>query len=583
MRRVLPDGVAWTGVALFLVWTMRPVLGSWSGSVLGPFGGIDAMLQLGLLQWTAGHWWQPQVWLDLPIFFPLHGMLGCMDPLLGQAWLIWPLHLLFHPTAAAQYNAAFLGSLVLAAAGMAALWRAAGGTWRGSGVAALALIGAPYTTAQLGHLNQLPPPAVLFVLAAVIMALKRRSDGRGPGPWWWLVGLGLVLQAAWGWYGFAYAVVGTAVLKISWLIGRVRAGDGWKSGVTGTLRAAWLPAAVTVLLVLVLAQPQLRLRHSYPEFTRSEVEVRIGSADIQHLLNRGAYSGRWSDWTGHGATDPGRHQDWARQTLHPGWVALALALYGWRRRGELGCRQRSAGHALLALGAVGLVLAFGDSVGVPGTDFRLPLPLEWMRSLVPPFRAFRGAWRFSWLLTIAVAWWAAAGATALAGESGRRRLLAGPAVALMVLMSLPMGVPAQAVPMTGRPLPVALQATGPVLTLPGVVNEYAEDRTEALWMTRAQELAQPVTGGATGWVPPETVAFRTATFACVGNDSLAVRFLRQAVQRGIAEVEIALTSGDTAAGFWRDVLQRHGAIRISGGDIPGHERYRMPTTDALNR
>ena len=79
-----PDKLAWAGVALFLAWTMRPVLGGWSGSVLGPFGGIDAMLQLGLLQWSTAHWWQPQVWLDLPIFYPLHGMLGCMDQI-GRA------------------------------------------------------------------------------------------------------------------------------------------------------------------------------------------------------------------------------------------------------------------------------------------------------------------------------------------------------------------------------------------------------------------------------------------------------------------------------------------------------------------
>ena len=373
MRRLV-DAMAWGGVVVFLVWTMRPLLGLWSGSVLGPFGGIDPMLQLGILQWSAAHWWQPQVWLDLPIFFPLHDMLGCMDSLLGQAWLVWPVHLLFQPSAAAQYNLAFLGTLILAAAGMAVLWRVAGGRWTGAGIAALALVGAPYTTAQLGHLNQLPPPFVLFCLAAVLAALKRQDAGRRAWPMWWLVGLCFVLQAAWGWYGFAYALIGTVVLKAVWLVRRVRGGKGMTRGIMATLRAAWLPAMITVVAVYALAQPQLRLGRRYPEFSRSETEVRLGSADIQHLLNRGAYRGRLADWTGRVPVGEERYRGWARQTLHPGWVALLLAVYGWRRRRDLELEQAAGGTALLLVGLVGLVLAFGDSVGVPGTGARLPLP-----------------------------------------------------------------------------------------------------------------------------------------------------------------------------------------------------------------
>ncbi len=575
MLRAWTDRLGWAGVAGFILWTLGPVLTDWSGSVLGPFGGIDAMFQLGLLHWSAGHWWQPAVWLDLPIFYPLHGMLGCMDSLLGQAWLVWPVHLAVHPTAAALYNLAFAGSLLLAAAGMAALWRASRGVWRGAGVAALALVGAPYTTAQLGHLNQLPPPFVLFCLTAVVMALRRRDAGRDPRPWWWLTGASLVLQAAWGWYGFAYALIGTAVLKIAWLVRRTRAGAGLLPDLTATLRQAGLPALVTVLAVYVLAQPQLQLGRRYPEFTRSQTEVRLGSADIQHLWNRGAYRGRVSDWLGHGPDAETRYRGWPRQTLHPGWIALLLALYGWRRRGDPTPVRAAFGGVLLIMGVVGLVLAFGDSVGVPGTGWRLPLPLEWLRAVAPPFRAFRGAWRFVWLMTIAVAWWAAAGTVALAAATGWRRRLAGPLVVLMTLMSLPMGVPALPVPLPGRPLPPDQRAAGPVLTLPAPVNEYAENRTEALWLTRAQELGQPVTGGATGWVPPEAAALRSEIARCAGNDSLAVRFLRRMRDRGVAEAEVAIAAGDTTTLFWRRILRTAGAGRISGGDIPGYERYRL--------
>ncbi len=577
------DRLAWGGVAALLVWTMRPVLGHWSTAVLGPFGGIDAMLQLGILQWSSAHWWQPGVWLDLPIFYPLHGMLGCMDSLLGQAWLVWPLHLLFKPTAAAQYNLAFAGSLILAAVGMGTLWRATGGSRFGAGVAALALVGAPYTTAQLGHLNQLPPPFVLFCLAAVMAALRRQEQGRPSGRLWWLVGACFVMQAAWGWYGFAFAVVAVAALKGVWLWRRGRAGESVAGSLAATVRSAWLPAVVAATLVYLLAQPQLQLGRQYPEFTRSETEVRLGSADIQHLVNRGAYRGRITDWTGHGVAGPARYRDWARQTLNPGWIALLLALYGWRKRRELGQEQAAAGRALLVVGVVGLTLAFGDSVGVPGTDVRLPLPLEWLRAVVPPFRAFRGAWRFSWLLTIAVAWWAAAGAQLLAASSGRLPKLVPAAVIVLALMSLPMGLPAVSVPVTGRLLPAAGRATGPVLTLPAPVNEYAEDQVEALWIARAQELGRPVTGGATGWVPPPIVAFRNVIQACTGHEDEAREFLHRQRDRGLGEVALALRPGDARVGFWRRQLQAVGAIPISGSNNPGYERYRLPGKPAGSR
>lgn len=577
------DALAWTGVGIFILWTLRPVLADWSGSVLGPFGSIDAMFQLGLLRWSAAHWWQPAVWVDLPIFYPLHGMLGCMDTLLGQAWLVWPLQVLFHPTAAAFYNTAFAGSLLLAAGGMAALWRAGAGTWRGAGVAALALVGAPYTTAQLGHLNQLPPPFVLLTLAAVLMALRRRDSGGSAGPWWWLTGAALVMQASWGWYGFAYAVVGTAVLKITWLARRARAGSRPTTDVAATLKQAWLPALVTVLAVYGLAQPQLQLQRRYPGFTRDVSEVRLGSADIQHLANRGAYRVRPADLLGKGPRGEDRYRDWARPTLHPGWIALGLALYGWWKRREPGSRATVSGVALLVAGVVGLVLAFGDSVGVPGTAWRLSLPLEWLRTVAPPFRAFRGAWRFAWLMSIAVAWWAAAGTLALTeARSRRRQHLAVPLVLVLALTSLPEGVPALSVPMTGRPLPVARQAAGPVLTLPAPINEYAEDSTEALWLTRAQELGQPVTGGATGWVPPETASLRTQINRCTGNDSLAVHLLRKLEGMGVVEAEVAVTPGSKEARFWRRILPAVGATRIWGGDIPGYERYRL-RSDASHR
>ncbi|MFH2052360.1 MAG: hypothetical protein ABIK96_07810 [bacterium] len=565
---------AWLGVLVFIAWCLHPVLGDWSGSVLGPFGGIDPMLQLGILQWSCLHWHQPAVWFDLPIFHPLPGMLGCMDPLLGQAWLVWPAHLLFSPTAAAQYNLAMAGSLLLAALGMASVWLATGGGRSSAGFTALALIGAPYTISQLGHLNQLPPPFVLFCLAAAIMALRRQDARRRSWPWWSGVGAGLVLQAAWGWYGLAYALVGVATIKVVRLVQGLRRGDGLPGTVLTTAKAAWAPALATAGLVLLLAQPQLRLADRYPGFTRTADEVRSGSADVQHLLNRGAYRSGPADWLGRGTSGAERYDGRHRQTLNPGWVALALAAYGWRRRRDLDGDRRAWGAALLVMGAVGMILAFGDSVGLPGTDRRLPLPLEWLRAAVTPFKAFRGAWRFSWLFIIAVAWWAAVGLDLLAARPGRRRLGVLGAVVLLTLVSLPAGVPAVKVPLAGRPEPGP--ARGPVLTLPAPVNEYAEDRTEALWIARAIELGAPVTGGATGWVPPEIVAFRERLAACEQGREDAGEFLAGMRRQGYLWVELALREYDgVRVDFWRRALDAAGAEPVDSDAVQGYEMYRF--------
>ena len=569
--------LGWVGVVLFAAWCLGPVLADWSGSVLGPFGGIDPLLQLGILKWTTLNWHHPGAWCDLPIFFPLPGMLGCMDSLLGQAWMVWPVHLLLQPTAAALYNLAFVGSLLLAAGAMAAVWRASGGRWCDSGFAALALIGAPYTTAQLGHLNQLPPPWVLLTFAGVLAALRNQDAGRKSSRWWSLVGAALVMQAAWGWYGLAYALVGIATLMAVWLVRGIRRG-GTAGGLIGTTaRSALLPALAAGVLLVILAQPQLNLSERYPGFSRTSVEVRSGSADIQHLLNRGVYRSAPADWIGRGKTGETRYAGKDRQVLNPGWVTLALAGYGWRKRRDLPEARRRDGTALLIVGLVGMVLAFGDSVGLPFTDGRLPLPLEWLRAVAPPFKAFRGAWRFSWLMVIAVAWWAGIGAGALAAARSRMRRAAVPAVLLLALISLPAAIPAQKVPLAGRPLARVSLPAGAVLTLPAPIDEYAEDRTEALWIARAVELGRPVTGGATGWVPPEIIEFRLRLHRCEQGIEDVQGFLLEMRAAGIVGAEIALRSADRPRIlFWGDALQEFGAARVDNGGLAGYQMYRFP-------
>lgn len=570
--------LSWVATMVVILAIMGPVWGHWSDTVVMGFGGADACLQTGLLEWSAAHWHEPAVWRELPIFYPLPGSIGYMDSLLGQALLIAPARALFGLSWPAQYNLAFLLSLILAALGAASMWWAAGGARWAAGAAALAMITAPYTLTQLPHLNQLPPPFVLFAMAATLMALRRQHEQRRTWPWWWAVAFCLIAQAAWGWYGFSYAAMGVLAVLVAWVVHWLRRREPSWPPLRRALLAGILPAIVAVGGVMWLAQPLLDLQERYRGFERDRSEVLYGSADIKHLFTRGVYRSGPADWVGRGEPAETRHLHGERVTVSPGAVALLLAAFGWWRRGYLACHQRRMGRALVVLALVGLVLAFGDSVGLPFTDRRLPLPLTALREVVPAFKAFRGVWRFSWLIVIAAAWWSAVGVVQLERvyrEEKRRGWIAPLALALMAFFGLPGAVPSLRIPFERAPEgPPA--AEGPVLTLPAPRNEYLEDVTEASWLLRAQEIGRPVTGGATGWVPPEIVAQRTRLFDCERGTDDAQDVFQELQAEGVILAEIVLRPGDVERiSFWRRELEKQGARPVETVPRAGYETYRL--------
>jgi len=207
----------WLAPSLALIiLQLRPVLNRLDSTVLGTLTGTDALMQSGILTWSAAQWWRPATWVELPIFYPVQNALVCMDTLLGQALLVGPWRLL-GASPALLYNlacAATLGLLVLAGS---LLWRATAedpdhrNTAIGAGLCALFLLGSPFTAWNLGMLNQISPPWVVFHLACLWLGWRRfRQQGRA-GWWWWAAAACLAIQAAWGWYGFAAAVFGLMV------------------------------------------------------------------------------------------------------------------------------------------------------------------------------------------------------------------------------------------------------------------------------------------------------------------------------------------------------------------------------------
>lgn len=576
--------MAWLGALCVIAAEIAPVLSTWGRQVISPYGGIDAIMQAGLLEWSLVSAWTTH-WTSLPVFFPVAGTLAYMDSLLGQAMLVVPLHWLGVAAPASLYNCAYLATLVLAGVGMSVLCRASGGRAADAGVAVIALVGSPYTVAQLCHLNQLPMPFALFAAAALIAALS--GDPResfGSYVIWWLLGAALVVQAASGWYGFAYAAITCSVLVIVYGAGELcaRWNAGRRGGVVAlrrlgrlVLRAA-LPLVLSGVGVFLLAEPYRTMQHRYPDYVRSREDVRYDSGDIKHLIEGGAYRVHVSDLIGRGPRGEARYLGKDRQVLQFGWVATALAGYGFICRRSLSFRQRRAGYGLLGAGAAGLVLAFGESTGLPGTQMRLTMPFEWLRELVPAFKAYRAVWRFSFLTVVAIAWWAGMGWSIVARRArSRRRILAAAVVlCLLVVESIPFGLPAADLGFDGTRRPIASVPPGPLLTLPAPRTEYEEDATEARWLLWALEADRRVTGGVSGWVPPEARALRQDLFGCEQGTMDAFAFLADMKSTGIVGAVIAIRPEDgKRIAFWKSLLIESGATLVEDQARNNYEIY----------
>jgi len=565
-----------------IVAQVRPVLSRFDRSVLATLDGVDALMQSGIITWTARHVWQPAGWLDLPIFFPTRSALVFMDTLLGQALLVAPLELVADPPPALLYNLACVVTLVLVTMAGAALWLAGsegdsrGERAAGAGLCALFLLGSPFTTWQLGMLNQISPPWPVFLLAAVWLGWRRFRTGGGGGRWWWAAAACLVLQAAWGWYGFADAVfvLGTVGMFGLWRTVRSRQ-------LLRLLRQTALPAVAAGVVVLAIAWPYLAHKAAEPEYTRNIDEVQFYSADLNSLGNLGPHHATWGDYLGGGESASERALRNDGKVMHPGWLGLICVLVAAGRWRRLTTEQRRFGLLLGAVAAVGVIMAFGDSISIPpGKDtVRIPLPFGILQDIAVPFRAYRAPVRFVYLATIGVAWWATVGVTGLVGSwqgRPRRWLMIGALLAIW-LESVPMGLIAVPVEVDGRPGSYPLPEdtpNGAILTLPAPPTEQEEDATETRWLHRALATGRPVTGGVSGWVPPVIREMRASLAACEAGDADPLAVLAELRALGVVGVEMSVSASDPGrVAFWAEVLTEAGYQGVD--TAPGYRFYRL--------
>ena len=91
---------------------------------------------------------------------------------------------------------------------------------------------------------------------------------------------------------------------------------------------------------------------------------------------------------------------------------------------------------------------------------------------------------------------------------------------------------------------------------------------------RAQEIGQPVTGGATGWVPPEIIALRTRLYECEQGGADAQELFADLQAQGVVMAEIVVRPGDDErVAFWRRALERQGARQVETVPRAGYESY----------
>ncbi|MEZ4387309.1 MAG: hypothetical protein R3D98_06965 [Candidatus Krumholzibacteriia bacterium] len=582
-----PCDLLWLLPAVLLVVAkVRVVLDSLDRTVLGTLDGADAILQSGILAWTVRHFWQPGVCVQLPIFYPSTSALVCMDSLLGQALCVAPLTVVADPTPALLYNLAVIVSLLLTAASGAALWLATSPDESpsrraaGAGLCALLLLGSPFTAWQLGVLNQISPPWVVFLLAGLWRGWLRFADARPPGPWWWLSAGALVAQATWGWYGFADAVfvAGTAAALGGWLAWRRRRLRALLAQLAG-------PLAVAAVLVLALAWPYLRLRAETPEYTRELGAVQYYGAHLHVLGNAGPHRLTWSDLTGPGEPASDRAMRNTDAVMHPGWLTLLFAVLAVCARRSWPPSRRRFLWLIAAVGVVGFVMSFGDSGGLPpGSDRRLLLPFGILREVCLPFTAFRCPSRFIYLATVALAWLATSGVLALGASPVRwRRLVVwGVAAGLIWIESVPMGMRAIPLPVDGRTDTAAVESAAPgaVLVVPAPATEADETADGAFWLHRALATGQPVTDGLSGWVPPTARRLRARLQDCEAGRLAVPALLDSLRAAGIVGAEVSEHGADPRrATFWEGALESagfRGATRA-----PGYRYY--PFVDTADR
>ncbi|MEO5902451.1 MAG: hypothetical protein ABIQ55_00380 [Gemmatimonadaceae bacterium] len=346
---------------LTIVFFVFPVLGHFGEVLLGT-GTYrhDAVLNAGILEWGYRSIWSSDLRLfDWPPGFPLRGTLAATENLVGWQLFYSPLRA-FGASVAASYNVALLSSLVISAAGCAALSQRLGSSRVGAGFGGIVFAFNPFHVDHMIHLQTMAVCWSPLALLGLDMALETGSI-RGL----MTMAVSIVMTVLSGMYfGVFLALILPTYAILCWLTGR-------HPFSVSTSRAILVACLISAVIISPILRPYLSYMHAYGRYPHSGAEVLLSALSLRSLLQTPFWLGSWRS-TMLATTDTGGFA-----SAFPGVVTLGLALVAVFRRQDKPSRQITL--AIAALACVCLVLALGPTLllrrgqpvrGVAG----LPLP-----------------------------------------------------------------------------------------------------------------------------------------------------------------------------------------------------------------
>ncbi len=379
------------GLALLTVFMTYPLV-LWLPRAL-PGGLGDPLLNTWTLAWVASRlpYGLQGVW-EAPIFFPYHDTLAFSEHLIGIALFTASVQWMSgNPILA--YNAAFLGSYVLAGGGMYLLARWLTGRRDAAWLAALAFAFHPYRVVHVAHLQVL-----MWGWMPIALWALHRYFAKGCCDRRMLVAFAgaFVLQGlsnGYFLYFFAVAVSIAATFEVSRCANRRRA-----------LAHLAAVAALVLIVLAPVASAYSRVRRDYG-LTRPRNEAVFYSADIASYAQTTKRLSLWGRWL---PQAPGERELFPGLAV-PALAAMALLPLGSRAAAER--RHLTRIYGVIALAA--FALSLGPEPRAWGHLLMSAGPYDWLRQVVPGFDGLRVPARFAAIVYLALTVLGALGAARL--------------------------------------------------------------------------------------------------------------------------------------------------------------------------
>lgn len=351
-----------------------------------PFGLGDPLLNAWILAWNADRFLHGLrgIW-DAPFFHPESNTLAYSENLFGIAIFTAPIQWLTgNPLAA--YNAAFLGSFVLAGSGMFLLAKHLTDSRAAALVGGVAFAFLTYRAHAIGHLQTLMYGWMPVALWGVHRYFQ--TGRRAPLAVFAAAFLLNGLSNGYYLYFFAFAVV--VVVGVE-LLAHVRS----RPRILADL-------AVTLIVMLIVISPVMiayldaRVEH---DLIRQRNEMVVFSADAQFYLDAPTAT----MWNGRLPGDRA-----GLNGLFPGFTILSLAALGLAAAGLRATDRKSVPSfritaAYTAVGIFGLVFSFGPVIYFDGTVLMNSGPYGLLLDIVPGLDGLRVPLRLAILAYLSLA------------------------------------------------------------------------------------------------------------------------------------------------------------------------------------